>query len=893
MIDLTKLTDSVAVILESKEPPTEQALRDIVKAQAGVLALTSGATVDEVPSEDDVERVVKTLQTRFSIHMELGTLFESENYKPWLANRQGDIDPYYWQRYRKHLLKKGYPPHVVGTLDLLTDKILDHLEDPTKEGSWAMKGLVVGHVQSGKTANYTGLLCKAADAGYKVIIVLAGTLNALRNQTQERIDADFIGWCTREKKPVGSHAFGTERRPVCFTTSLKDFKKAFAESIAMDLAAVKEPVVLIIKKNKSTLKNLHDWLSDNNRHNLKNFPMLLIDDEADYASINTKKEDQKPAAINMAIRNLLSLFARTSFVGYTATPFANIFIDPESEDEMQNGESYRDLFPRDFILSLDPPDNYVGPERLFADEPDLDCVRKITDNETLLPLRHNIAFVPRELPESLRSAIRCLIIAKAIRLLRGQLGQCHSMMVNASRFTGVQTMLSGLVLDYLKQLKQSISNYGALDPVAALQDHDLALLKQDFDREFSLAGFSWDQVQKSLKDAAAPIEVVVINSGSQDRLDYGSKNYPDGRSIIAVGGLGLSRGLTLEGLLVSYFLRNTVMYDTLMQMGRWFGYRDGYADLCRIYMTPSAASWYAHISEATDELRRDFKAMERAKLTPKDFGLRVRSHPTALIVTARNKMRTGRVVPIQIALEGRLASTSIVFGDAASVKENSGVLETVCLACDEVSSATRDPLGWLWKSVPAAIVKSAVRRFSNHPECLLTYPDPLITYIELLEAQANGTLGIDVLLRSVENKTAYHAVGSRLVAPIERTVEMLSDEKIIFNKRRVGSKGDERAGLTDTQIELVKKTYDGANIPDKKYRQVSGRNPLLLLYFAKVTKDKSETERVVPAYGLSFPGDSTGGTRPRNLVEYVVNTTWWEQNYGVNDDEPEEEADEA
>jgi len=331
-----------------------------------------------------------------------------------------------------------------------------------------------------------------------------------------------------------------------------------------------------------------------------------------------------------------------------------------------------------------------------------------------------------------------------------------------------------------------------------------------------------------------------------------------------------------------------------MQMGRWFGYRDGYADLCRINMTPSAASWYAHISEATDELRRDFKAMERAKLTPRDFGLRVRSHPTALIVTARNKMRTGRVVPIQIALEGRLASTSIVFGGATSVKENSAALEAVCIECDKVSSANRDPLGWLWKSVPAAIVKSAVRSFSNHPECLLTYSDPLISYIELLEDQAHGKFAIDVLLRSVENKDAYHPVGGRMVAPIERTVEMLSDEKVIFNKRRVGSKGDERAGLTDTQIELVKKTYTGVNIPDKKYRQVSGRNPLLLLYFAKVTeKDKPETERVVPAYALSVPGDSTGGTRPRNLVEYVVNTTWWEQNYGVNDDEPEEEADEA
>jgi hypothetical protein len=888
MIDINKLTDSVAVILEDRQPPTEQALRDIVKAQAFVLALMAGFPSDGALPEVALDRVVKTLETRFSIRMEIGALFESEEYLPWLAQRQGDIDWYYWGRYRKHMLKKSFPPNVVNTLDLLTDKILDHLQDPAEEGSWAMKGLVVGHVQSGKTANYTGLLCKAADAGYKVIIVLAGTLNSLRNQTQERIDADFIGWCTREKKPVGAHAFGAERRPVCFTTSLEDFKKKTATTIAMDLAALNEPVVLIIKKNKSTLENLREWLSSNNRHNLKDFPMLLIDDEADYASINTKKDDETPAAINMAIRNLLSLFTRTSFVGYTATPFANIFIDPDSEDEMENGALYRDLFPRHFILSLDPPDNYVGPDRLFTDDPELDCVRDIADNETLLPLRHRISFVPKALPESLRRAMRCFIMAKALRLLRGQTGDCHSMMVNASRFTGVQAVLAGLVLDYLKQLKQSISNYAALDSSAALQNGDLAAFKADFDLEFTSAGFSWSQVQSCLKESASPVEVLVINSGSQDTLDYGSKNYPDGRSVIAVGGLGLSRGLTLEGLLVSYFLRNTVMYDTLMQMGRWFGYRDGFADVCRIYMTPSAASWYAHIAEATEELRRDFKAMERAKLTPKDFGLRVRSHPTALIVTARNKMRTGRTVPMQIALEGRLASTSIVFGDADSVKQNTCVLETVCRECDKVQTAVPDPLGWLWKNVPASIVKSAVEGFSNHPECLLTYSEPLVQYIELLEAQAQTPLVVDVLLRSVASNKKDHPVGDRMIAPIYRTVELLTDEKIIFNKRRVGSKGDEKAGLTDSEIKIVMEAFGGTNIPDRRYREVAGRNPLLLLYFALVSgKDKSVPQRLVPAYALSFPGCSAAGSRPKNLVQYVVNTKWWEQNYGVYEEELE------
>ena len=460
MPELDKLIDSVAVILEERQPPSEDALLAIVKAQAAVLALMSRTTY----SEEDLTAAVRALEARFSIRMSLGSLFEAEDYQPWLTGKQGEIDWFYWERYRKHLLKKGFPPHVVITLNRLTDKILDHLEDPRKSGHWARKGLVMGHVQSGKTANYTGLVCKAADAGYRVIIVLAGTLNSLRNQTQERIDADFIGWCTRQKKHIGASTFGAQRRPVCFTTSVEDFKKHTANSIAMGLAALNEPVVLVIKKNKSTLENLYAWLGDNNQHNLQNFPMLLVDDEADQASINTNKADKDPTAINSAIRNLLSLFTRSSFVGYTATPFANIFVDPETEDEMENGALYRDLFPRDFILSLDPPDNYVGPHRLFIDDADLDCIRDITDNEDFLPISHKIDFIPQQLPDSLREAICCFLLAIAIRLLRGQTGKNHSMMVNPSRFTKVQNFLGGLVLEYLKQLKQSIANYAALNP---------------------------------------------------------------------------------------------------------------------------------------------------------------------------------------------------------------------------------------------------------------------------------------------------------------------------------------------------------------------------------------------------------------------------------------------
>lgn len=890
MADLNKLIDSVAVILEERQPPTEEALLNIVKAQAAVLALTAAQNDALRFSDDDLNAAVRALEARFSIRMTLGSMFEGEDYRPWLIGRQGEIDWFYWERYKKHLLKKSFPPHVVVTLDRLTDKIIDHLEDPLKPGNWARKGLVVGHVQSGKTANYTGLVCKAGDAGYRVIIVLAGTLNSLRNQTQERIDADFIGWCTRDKKHIGASTFGTRRRPVCFTTSVEDFKKQTANSIAMGLGALNEPVVLIIKKNKSTLENLYSWLKDNNQHNLQDFPMLLVDDEADQASINTNKEDKDPTSINLAIRNLLSLFTRSSFIGYTATPFANIFVDPESEDEMETGELYRDLFPRDFILSLDPPDNYIGPDRLFMDEADLDCIRDIEDNEDFLPIKHKIEFTPESLPESLRRAICCYFLAVTIRLLRGQVGKCHSMMVNASRFTKVQNILAGLVLEQIKQFKQSIANYASLPPKTALQNKDVLLLHKIFNDEFGSAGFTWPDVQSKLREAADPVEVLILNSSSQDTLDYSLRNYPIGRRIVAVGGLGLSRGLTLEGLITSYFLRNSIMYDTLMQMGRWFGYRDGYADLCRIFMTSAANSWYSHIADATEELRRDFKSMERAKLTPKEFGLRVRSHPTSLIVTARNKMRSGKKVPIQIALEGRLAETSVLLDNDKSFKNNTHVLEEVCAWASKEVSMQKDPKGYLWRSVSPSIIMAAVHKFENHPGCLLTYPEPLINYIEWLNSSCNSRF--DILLRSVLDREADHPVGSLKIAPMARTVDF-KDGQIEFIKRRVGQPGDESAGLKVEQIVQVKNNFNanhpGKNVPDKEYRKVEGRNPLFMIFFTRISNKDSSISKIVPAYGISFSGDSGSAKRPEKLVEYMVNTTWWEQNYYQPEDDPEEQ----
>lgn len=890
MPDTEKLVDSVALILEKKDPPTEDALRAIVDAQALVVQMTEGE--GDSYSEEDIHTVVKRLKTKFSTRMKAGTMFEAEDYKPWLSGSQGDIDWYYWERYRKHLLTtRDFPPPVVRTLDQITDKILDHLEDPTKEGMWSRRGLVVGHVQSGKTANYTGLIAKAADAGYKVIIVLAGLLNSLRDQTQERIDSDFMGWCTRTKSWTGASRFGTERRPVCLTTAIEDFNRNTANT-QLQLRALNEPIVLVLKKNKHSLERLYGWLSDQNEHDLRDFPMLMIDDEADHASINTNKEGKDPTTINKAIRSLLLLFERSSFVGYTATPFANIFIDPEDEHEMQNGDMYADLFPRDFILSLDPPDNYVGPHRIFADKADIDCVRTVDDNEDLLPIRHKIDLVPEALPDSLLTAINCFVIAKALRLLRGQDGMHHSMMINASRFTGVQNLLNGLVFERVKELRQAIGNHAGLPAQEALKNTIMGSIHDTWRKEFSSSEFAWDELQKRLKESVGPIEVISVNSSSADSLDYGKLNYPDGRSVIAIGGLGLSRGLTLEGLLVSYFLRNSIMYDTLMQMGRWFGYRDGYADLCRIFMSDDALAWYSHIAEATEELRADFKSMEKSKLTPLQFGLRVRSHPAALIVTARNKMRSGVAVPHRISLEGRLVETLALCSDAEVIQKNIDLVDGLVRAADSTEGVNRSrtQLGYLWEHVPTKLVQAFISEFVNPQISIYTYyHQALVDHLDWVRETIDGC---DLLLKTLKESDEDPQIpaGERLFGKLQYRgkTAAIEDGVISFKKKsRLGESRDEAAGLSKLQLAKLKSEHGTGTINPKHYRNVPGKRPLLILHLLRLDEPIS----LAPGYGISFPGEATS-RRPKKLVEYIVNIPYWKNTYadssGDSDWEEEE-----
>ena len=762
--ELRRLEDMVDVLLfhlpEGQLPTPGKIREEVHRVRAATPAVT----------DEQAEDLAKRLESKHGVAMDLGATLREEHFQEWLEGVKPDIDPFYWRRYRSFLGTLDFSGQVLAALDNITDSVLGLLENPAKDGNWDRRGMVIGHVQSGKTANYTGLICKATDAGYKVIIVIAGIHNNLRQQTQRRIDQGFVGFdssrlmLNRPGTPgiVGVGRLDSSRKPNVFTNTMRDFDKATATSVGIPLENLTEPAVFVIKKNSHTLRNLIDWLRDHNsRQGTASIssPLLLIDDEADNASINIGKGRDEVSRINGQIRQLLNLFDRSCYVGYTATPFANIFIDPDNENEMFGD----DLFPRHFIRSLDPPDNYFGATRVFLNQ-NQRFIRHIDDNEDILPLRHKIDHRVRSLPESLRTAVRAFIVARAIRSARGQAREHHSMVVNASRFTHVQTQLRNEIHAFVDQVRSHVRVNGAKPEVEALHDVEIHALRGVFDQEYSEeVGLPWSRVQSFLWESASTVKVVEVNSHATGTLDY-EEHTGTGLNVIAVGGFSLSRGLTLEGLVTSYFLRNSMMYDTLMQMCRWLGYRTGYDDLCRIWMPEEAEGWYAHIADSIEELRDELRAMEAAHATPHDFGLKVRGHPDTLIVTARNKMGSGLHLVVAIGLANHFIETATLRRDVQGLQLNRGAAAGLAADLRHIGLAPEDGEqvrgGPLVRSASAEIVLKFLSRFQNHEAAHLTDTGPVRQYIE---QRATGELREwDIYFPSVESRTPHTLVDHSL-----------------------------------------------------------------------------------------------------------------------------------
>lgn len=609
----------------------------------------------------------------------------------------------YWLALKDRFKNEEWPGDRIDSVDHSSSTVVAHTPRPDRS-TWDSKGLVVGYVQSGKTTNFTAVIAKLADVRYRLVIVLSGIHNGLRRQTQVRLDQYL-----KDLNPD---------RWITLTSESRDFVVQTHEASAA--LSAEKTVLAVVKKNSAVLNKLIRWLdTPNSRNALASSPVLIIDDEADQASVATGR-------INPLIRKLLSLMPRCTYIGYTATPFANVFIDPAQTD----------LYPKSFILNLPRPDGYFGPEKIFGrdavewettDEqgpPDgYDMVRLVAEGDVPL-LRPSSkepvdGFVPTMIHE-LVTAVHWFWLATAARRARGD-SDHSTMLIHTSVKIAIHESYRAPLHDLQRQALAGLASGRSLilDEWRNLWEKESSRVPaEDFDRPQN----TFDDVLPHLSEVIATTRIVLDNYRSQDRLDYSK----DSVVAIAVGGNTLSRGLTLEGLVVSFFVRGATAYDTLLQMGRWFGYRTGYEDLPRIWMTPSLAAAFRHLATVEHEMRDDIDRYQRENLTPTDVAVRIRTHPS-LRITAK----MGAAQPTYISYAGRRLQTRYFrHRDVEWLDRNRQAAEN--LVQEGVRHGQVEDLGAarLIRDVPVSLVKTFLSRYQVHEDSPDLEPSLMVKYID-------------------------------------------------------------------------------------------------------------------------------------------------------------------
>ncbi len=930
---LVGFVDRLIQIKEIEHKLDESAIAELIEQAL----MISGA----IYSEEDIETAKRDISWKYQIFTTPGqSILADYDEDDWYEDAKSEIAPVFWTRYKDYLIdKKNFSPSVVSTLgnDTLDQKLMKYILNPKAVYPAPMlkRGLIIGDVQSGKTSTYIGFICKAADAGYRVFILLTGTIESLRRQTQERVEDGFVGIdmsaSTTGGKRVG---VGEDNKPIlamALTSRTGDFA-GDSNKIAVALSD-KDAVVFVIKKQKDVLTKLKDWLVSLNADPSTgkiDIPMLMIDDEADNASINTSKSKEDPTTINKLIRELASIFTKSNYVGFTATPFANVFIDPETTEKMET----QDLFPEDFIVALPTPSNYVGPTRIFAENGEFHSqLRYITDagreEEDGYPFyfKHKKEWED-ELPGSLTDAIYTFYLANALRDLRGDIKGHRSMLINISRFVRVQKYIKSEVDEIHTRAYTSIKYNLSQNFEGSMKDPILRRIYQNWEQEYSSLEFCWNDIVGALFPAIERIQIKVVNSSkSSEKLEYPPH---ESLRVIAIGGLALSRGLTLEGLVISYFYRNTCTYDVLMQMGRWFGYRKNYEDIFRIWTHKSSARWYAEIADATERLKSDMDRMRDLKQRPRDFGIRVRNDSAELNITAYNKMRNATNEFEFNSYFGGIVETPYLVFDPIVQKKN--FWETECLVSKLVEqgySFERTAAGrghYIIQSIPKAIIVEYIRqlkisKYSSDfdtrqiADFLENTADKSIEYFDVAFMEGNES----------ENESFIAELSGRKIPKVLRRNCVIDSETKrlgIGRRGKLGGPGDGKTGITDADgcsandiLDEAKRLYridyersngeaftEGKTYPSRTwFAYVEKRRPLLLIYMMDIDVDKDEANQKaqvdnfrkqmngVPVVGFAL-GLPRNDDAARHAAKYKANKTynWFERDDILAESEEEE-----
>lgn len=882
-------------------------------------------------NDDQVNEVIEEYKYTHNITLEKGSQIVDEHHVKWFVKNKGNYSMEFWEAYKNHLrYDKHWSINSINKMDDISDDLVDLLGNPNGEHVIKRKGLIIGDVQSGKTANYIALMNKAVDVGFNIIILLTGTIEKLREQTQRRVDEGFIGldsgaMAVRTNK--GQNAIGVgkngniirSKTPQSLTSTLQDFNNTTASGLVQNINNLSSPLVLVIKKNVKVLNNLNAWLEAGslNNNDTINASLLLIDDESDYASVNTNKlDEEEQTATPTQILSLLNKFKNYSYVGFTATPFANIFIQPETDEEMLSPTS---LFPSNYIYCLESPSNYIGAQKIFGNEEEADNSSMVVDLgdfdditqiypgcvEDILPMKHKKDAKVKELPDTLKEAIDCFFIANVVRDLRSDQNTHRTMMINMSRFKKVQEQLGDVVNEYLKEKQSEARLFGKL-PYDEAKDHFKSILS-NLKKYYGFLYEEYDNIEEividRLNESIQPIKVEVVNSDSKtNKLSY--EEYKNsGLRVIAIGGLGLSRGLTLEGLVISYFYRNSSTYDTLMQMGRWFGYRHKYEDLCKIWMPSKSIDWYKEIYESTELLKDEIRRYQNTEYTPKDFGLSVRQNKTALLVTARNKMRATEKHQLKPSFSSEIMETKFLCVSNDVLEQNKTIYDSLIKDLENYESV-KMKTRFGYTNVDKGIVSKFLSGFNLPIQNIFVQTNIITSFInggykgdELLKWDICFVSGKSAQKVQVNEEIINKSLYSFKVRNTKSKVIQLS-----WASPKLGNNYDMEYGLSDEEISdlksrLGKKTLTQADY-FSKVTPVINRRPLLLVYNIELKNHegdgvdirekymKNTNEKNLIGFVIGIPHLRDVDSR---TVTYIVNSVAADQLFGEGDQEDEEE----
>ena len=652
--------------------------------------------------ETIVERAVQVLADKRKIFENLEPAPITSQNQRWYYGPPAQSP--YWQDYTRRLRAIGWTEPMIDTLDAATSRTMDLL-DPPGIPKFATRGLVIGRVQSGKTAHFTGIIGKAADSGYGLFIILSGITNSLRLQTQKRLSRDLANaerpgvwhWLTKQD------IFG-------------DFEYQNEANVDLALRGGRHRSIAVVKKQAVVLRKLIDWLKCGNDGLKRDCPVLVIDDEADQASLNTGKQMARDelTKINKLIVELLEVFPRCAYVGYTATPFANVLTHPDYPEN---------LYPRSFMYPLDPPKTYFGSERIHGrqrltpDEPDevtdgLPLIRTVPDAEIskLRPKTRDLTGFKFEVTPSLHSALRYFFMATAARLFREAKGSApmdfSTMLVHTSQRVVVHRQSAAAIRQMVEALRRE-ANLDQLTAWEALWADEMSAI----DREklgVQLGEVEFGDLKTHLFKAIDRCKIIVSNSMKDEETNVAFDEK--GQIAIVIGGNTLSRGLTLEGLIVSFFVRSSNAYDTILQMGRWFGYRPYYEDLPRIWMTSEMTKHFRDLATIEEEFRQQLEDYRALGLTPMQAAMRIRRLPT-IRITAANKMRFAITAEIGY---GRARPQTIHFDSSKKwLEDNVGAASSLVghlQKPDEVNGGR-----FVWRGRNVAEILDFLKQYQFHP----------------------------------------------------------------------------------------------------------------------------------------------------------------------------------